>query len=115
MGQRWMMSSKIHKAVSTQAEPGYIGSITIDEDLLDKVGLLVHERVLVVSITSGARLETYTLAAPRGSRTICINGAAARLIGVGEELIIMGFQLSDGPNEPKAILVDSENNFVQYL
>ncbi|MGH9841927.1 MAG: aspartate 1-decarboxylase [Blastocatellia bacterium] len=112
---RWMMSSKIHKAVVTQAELTYVGSITIDETLLEKAGLLVGEKVLVVSNTSGARLETYTIRGERDSGVICINGAAAHLIKAGEEIIIIGFQLADGLIEAKAILVDQRNKFVRYL
>jgi len=115
MGMRWMMSSKIHKAFVTQAELTYVGSITIDETLLEKAGFLVGEKVLVVSNTSGARLETYTIRGERDSGVICINGAAAHLIKAGEEIIIIGFQLADGPIEPQAILVDRQNRFVRYL
>ncbi len=115
MGMRWMMSSKIHKATVTQAELTYVGSITIDETLLEKAGFLVGEKVLVVSNTSGARLETYTIRGERDSGVICINGAAAHLIKAGEEIIIIGFQLADGPIDAKAILVDQQNRFVRYL
>lgn len=115
MGMRWMMSSKIHKATVTEANLSYVGSITIDESLLEKAGLLVGEKVLVVSNTSGARLETYTILGERDSGVICINGAAAHLIKAGEEIIIIGFQLADGPIVPQAILVDQQNRFVQYL
>lgn len=115
MGLRWMMSSKIHKAVVTQAELGYIGSITIDEALLEKAGFLPGEKVLVVSNTSGSRLETYIIKGERDSGVICMNGAAAHLIKAGEEVIIIGFQLADGPIESKAVLVDKDNKFVRYL
>ena len=110
-----MMSSKIHKAKVTQAELGYVGSITIDEALLEKAELLPGEKVLVVSNTSGSRLETYTIKGERDSGCICMNGAAAHLIKAGEEVIIIGFQLADSPIESKAILVDDENRFVRYL
>ena len=112
---RWMMRSKIHKATVTQADVNYIGSITIDADLLDKVGLWPGEKVSVVSNTSGARLETYTIAGERGSGVITMNGAAAHLIRAGEEVIIMGYELTDKPVQPMAILVDKDNRFVQYL
>ncbi len=115
MGLRWMMSGKIHKAIVTQAELGYIGSITIDEALLEKTGLLPGEKVLVVSNTSGSRLETYIAKGERNSGVICTNGAATHLIGVGEEVIIIGFQLAEGPIDSKAILVDKDNKFVRYL
>ncbi|MEM9135393.1 MAG: aspartate 1-decarboxylase [Actinomycetota bacterium] len=109
------MSSKIHKATVTQAELDYVGSITIDEDLMDMCGLWPGERVLVVSNTNGARLETYTIVGERGSGVICMNGAAAHLIEAGHEIIIIGFTLADAPVDPRAILVDGDNRFVQYL
>lgn len=112
---RWYLRSKIHKAVVTEANIAYVGSITIDEDLLEACGLDVGEKVLVVSNTSGARLETYTIRGQRGSGVICVNGAAAHLIKQGEEIIIMGFELSSYRIEPQAILVDNHNRFVQYL
>ncbi len=112
---RWLMRSKIHNATVTEANLAYVGSITIDQDLLDKVELWPGERVLVVSNTSGARLETYVIAGERGSGDICMNGAAAHLIGEGEQIIIMGFELSATPIKPKAALVDGANRFVRYL
>jgi aspartate 1-decarboxylase len=112
---RWVLRSKIHKATVTEANLNYVGSITIDKDLLERVGLWPGEKVLVVSNTSGARLETYVIVGARYSRTICMNGAAAHLIRVGEEIIIMGFELTDKPVEPRAILVDRENKFVTLL
>ena len=77
---RWVIRSKIHKATVTQADVDYVGSITIDEDLLQAAGLWPGEKVLVVSNTSGARLETYTIATEGGTGEICMNGAAAHLI-----------------------------------
>jgi aspartate 1-decarboxylase len=112
---RWYLRSKIHKAIVTEANVDYVGSITIDEDLLDQSGLDIGEKVLVVSNTSGARLETYTIRGARGSGVMCVNGAAAHLIKKGEEIIVMGFELSDKRIEPTAILVDKQNHFVQYL
>ncbi len=112
---RWLMRSKIHKARVTEANLDYIGSITIDEELMEKVGLWEGEKVLVVSNTSGARLETYVIRGERGSGKICMNGAAAHLIKAGEEIIIIGFELTDHPVEPKVILVDEQNRFVRYL
>jgi aspartate 1-decarboxylase len=112
---RFVMRSKIHNATVTEANLAYIGSITIDADLLDRVGLWVGEKVLVVSNTSGARLETYVIEGPRGSGAICMNGAAAHLIARGEEVIIMGFELVDAPVVPKVILVDRANRFVRTL
>ncbi len=115
MALRWMMSSKIHKATVTQSELSYIGSITIDSALLEKSGLLPGEKVLVVSITSGSRLETYIFEGERDSGTVCINGAAAHLIKTGEEIIIIGFQLAEGTIASKSILVDKNNQFVRFL
>lgn len=112
---RSLLSSKIHKATVTQAELSYIGSITIDSDLLDLVDLWHGEKVLVVSNTSGARLETYVIAGERGSGTICMNGAAAHLIKKGDEIIIIAFKQSSTPIKPKQILVDRDNKFDRYL
>jgi aspartate 1-decarboxylase len=99
----------------TEANLAYVGSITIDEDLLDLTGLWAGERVLVVSNTSGARLETYVIVGERGSGAICMNGAAAHLIGEGEQIIIIGFELTAQPIPPKVILVDGHNRFVRFL
>ena len=112
---RWVLRSKIHKATVTEANLKYVGSITIDEDLVERAGLIEGERVLVTSNTSGSRLETYVIVGERGSGMICMNGAAAHLITAGEEIIIMGFELSESPITPKLILVDQENRFVRYL
>lgn len=112
---RWMLRSKIHKATVTEADVRYVGSITIDEELMEMVGLLPGERVLVVSNTSGARLETYTIPGPRGSGAMCMNGAAAHLIKKGDEIIIMGFELADRPVESKQIVLGPNNEFVRWL
>ncbi len=112
---RWVLRSKIHKAYVTEANLNYVGSITIDEDLIDAVGLWPNEKVMVVSNTSGARLETYVIRGEAGSGEICMNGAAAHLIEVGEEIIIMGFELTDKAVAPKVILTDRSNRIVRYL
>jgi len=112
---RWVLKSKIHKAIVTEADVNYVGSITIDEDLLDMIDMWPGEKVLVVSNTSGARLETYTIPGERSSGIITMNGAAAHLIHKGDEIIIIGFELSDKPVKPKQILVDKNNKFVRYL
>lgn len=112
---RQLLQSKIHKATITEADISYIGSITIDQDLLDKVDLWPGQKVTVVSNTSGNRLETYVIAGPRGSGMICMNGAAALLIKKGEEVIIFSYVLSDRHVMPKCILVDSQNKYVQDL
>jgi aspartate 1-decarboxylase len=112
---RSVLRSKIHKATVTEANIGYIGSITIDQALIEKSGLWPGEKVAVVSNTTGARLETYVLVGERNSGVICMNGAAAHLIKAGEEIIIMGYELTDKPIEPTAILVDKDNRFVRTL
>lgn len=112
---RWILRSKIHKATVTEADLDYVGSITIDEDLIDKVGFMPGEKVLVVDNTNGARLETYVIVGERGSGIICMNGAAAHLIKTGDEIIIMGFELTDKPIKVKNILVDKNNKFVRFL
>lgn len=112
---RLLLQSKIHKATVTEADVAYIGSVTIDQDLLDLIDLWAGQKVTIVSNTSGARLETYVIAGPRGSGMICINGAAALLIKKGEEVIIFSYALSERPITPKCILVDKSNRFIQYL
>lgn len=112
---RELLQSKIHKATITGADLSYIGSITIDQDLLDKVDLWPGQKVTVVSNTSGHRLETYVIAGERNSGMVCINGAAALLIKKGEEVIIFSYALSDRPVKAKCILVDSHNKYVQDL
>lgn len=112
---RWLLRSKIHKATVTHADVSYVGSITIDQSLIERAGFWPGERVLVVSNTSGARLETYVIAGKPESGAIEMNGAAAHLIKKGEEIIIMGFELSDRPVHAKSILVDAQNRFVRDL
>lgn len=112
---RWVLRSKLHNGRVTDANVAYVGSIEIDVDLVDAVGLWVGEKVLVVSNTSGARLETYVIAGKRGSGMISMNGAAAKLIGAGEQVIVMGFELSKEPVQPKVVLLDDENRVVRWL
>ncbi len=112
---RWYLRSKIHKATVTEASIDYEGSITIDEELMEQSGLLPFEKVLVVSNTSGSRLDTYVITGERGSRTIGMNGAAAHLIKKGEEIIIMGFELSEEPAKPKKMLLDKDNNIIKFF
>lgn len=115
MGLRWVMHAKLHNGRVTDANVAYVGSIEIDADIIDAVGLWVGQRVLVVSNNSGARLETYIIAGARGSRTLSINGAAAHLIKAGEQVIVMGFELADGPVSPKVALLDDANQIVRFL
>ena len=96
-----MLKGKIHRATIRQAELDYVGSITIDKDLLDAANILEYETVQVVDVNNGARLETYTIAGERGSGMICLNGAAARLVQPGDTCIIMCYcQMT--PEEPRA-------------
>ncbi|MDR1122597.1 MAG: aspartate 1-decarboxylase [Endomicrobium sp.] len=110
---KFVLSSKIFKATVTKANLKYKGSITIDTYLCDKASLWIGEKVLVVSNNSGARLETYIIPGKPNSGIICMNGAAAHLIKTGEEVIIMGFTLSDKPINPKIIFVDKDNKVVK--
>lgn len=112
---REVLQGKIHQATVTEADVHYVGSITIDRDLIDRAGFWVGQKVLVVSNTTGARLETYVIEAERDSGVVGINGAAAHLIGKGETVIIMGFALSDTPLEPRVVLVGPDNRFSRAL
>lgn len=112
---RPVLHAKIHNATVTEANLEYVGSISIDEALLERAGLWPGEKVMVVSNSSGARLDTYVIVAPRDSGTIAMNGAAAHKIKAGEEVIIMGFKMSEEAVEPTMILVDEKNRFVRYL
>ena len=108
-----MLKSKIHRATVTEANLDYVGSITVDEELLEKSGILEYEKVSVVDITNGARLETYTIAGERGSGIICLNGAAAKLINKGDLVIIMAYadMTPDEAKEtrPTVVFVDGDN------
>ena len=112
---RWVLRSKIHKATVTETNLGYIGSIGVDKALIEKAGFWPGEKVLVVDNTNGARLETYIIEEKRNSGKIVINGAASHLIKKGDEIIIMGFELSDKPRKATNILVDKNNKFVKFL
>lgn len=112
---RWALRSKIHKAKVTEANVDYTGSITIDEELIKKVGLWPGEKVLVVSNTTGTRVETYVIPGKKGSGVICMNGASAHLIKKGEEVIVMGFELTNNPIKAKNALVDKNNKFIKFL
>lgn len=113
-----MLQGKIHRATVTQAELNYVGSITIDEALLEASGIREYQKVQVVDIDNGSRLETYTIAGERNSGVICLNGAAARLVSVGDKVIIMSYAAYEA-NEltayaPKVVFVD-ENNGVKQI
>ena len=113
---RTMMKSKIHRATVTQADLHYVGSVTVDEDLLDAADLLPGELVHIVDITNGARLETYTIAGERGSGVIGINGAAARLVQPGDLVILIGYGQMDDVEarsfSPHVVFVDADNRVV---
>ena len=114
-----ILKSKIHRATITQAEIEYVGSITIDRDLMDAVGLVAGECVLVADMSDGARFETYVIEGDRGSGIICVNGAAARLVSVGDEVIIMSFAYVESDKsdtvKPNIVLVDEKNQIVRKL
>jgi aspartate 1-decarboxylase len=113
---RTMMKSKIHRATVTQADLHYVGSVTVDEDLLDAADLLPGELVHIVDVTNGARLETYTIKGERGSGVIGINGAAARLVQPGDIVILIAYaQLETAEArelQPSVVFVDAENRIV---
>lgn len=108
-----VLKSKIHRAVVTQADLHYIGSITIDEDLMDAVGIIENEKVHVVNINNGERLETYVIKGPRGSGVICLNGPAARKAQKGDVVIIISYAIMDFDEakvfQPKIVFPDDSN------
>lgn len=108
-----MLKGKIHRATVKQAEVDYIGSITIDEDLMDAAGILEYERVQVADVDNGCRLETYAIAGERGSGMICLNGAAAHYVEVGDKVIIMCYAQMDQAEarafQPHVVFVDEKN------
>lgn len=112
-----MLKAKIHRARVVQAELNYVGSITIDEELLEASGILEYEMVQVVDIDNGSRFETYTIAGKRGSGLICVNGAAARCVQVGDRIIIMSYcQLNEEEakvHKPRVIFVNEENSITE--
>ena len=111
-----ILKSKIHRAVVTQAELDYIGSITIDEDLLDASGIFPFEKVLISNMRNGARVETYTIAGARGTGVICLNGPTAFFFEPADEVIIMAFKITDakGARETKPIVIFPKNNNLSY-
>jgi aspartate 1-decarboxylase len=114
---RVMMKSKIHRATVTQADLHYVGSVTIDADLLDAADLIEGEQVAIVDITNGARIETYVIPATRGSGLIGINGAAAHLIHAGDLVIIMSYAVMDEAEaratKPRVVHVDGDNRVIK--
>ena len=114
-----MLKGKIHRAVVTQSELNYIGSITIDPTLMEAAGIYEYEKVQVVDVDNGNRLETYTIAGERNSGMICLNGAAARCVQTGDHVIIMSYcQLDDSlvsSHKPNVVFVDSDNRIVKKV
>ncbi len=112
-----MLKGKIHRAVVKQAELHYVGSITVDPKLLEAAGILEYEMVQIVDVENGSRFETYTIAGEAGSGMICLNGAAARQVAVGDHIILMSYaQMTPKEAEehhPKVVFVDEENQIVR--
>lgn len=116
---RTLLGGKIHRATVTQADLNYVGSITVDLDLLDAAGILVNEKVQIVNNNNGERFETYTIAGERGSGVICLNGAAARRVQAGDIVIIMSYVMLSEPeiaaHQPKVVLVNEHNQISEVI
>ena len=116
---RMMMNSKLHRATVTEADLNYVGSITIDSDLLDAAGMLPNEKVHVVNNNNGSRFETYIIAGERGSGVICVNGAAARLVQRGDVVIILSYiYMTDEEartHEPTVLIMDEKNGVKEII
>ncbi len=114
--RRRMMKSKIHRATVTQADLHYVGSITVDRDLMDAADLLEYEQVAVVDVDNGARFETYTIAGERGSGQVTVNGAAARLVHRGDTIIVISYAAYDREDlqryEPRVVHVQARTNHI---
>lgn len=108
-----MLKAKIHRATVTQAELDYVGSITVDMDLLEQAGILEYEKVQIVDVNNGSRFETYTIAGERGSGVMCLNGAAARMVQTGDKIILMAYaqvMLEEASElRPTVLFVDEKN------
>lgn len=116
---RTMMNAKIHRARVTEANLNYVGSITIDSDILDAVGMVANEKVQIVNNNNGARFETYIIPGERGSGVVCLNGAAARLVHEGDVVIIISYALvaeeKVATHQPKVALMNEHNQIVEML
>lgn len=116
---RTMMKAKIHRATVTEANLNYVGSITIDRDIMDAVDILPNEKVQIVNNNNGARLETYVIEGERGSGVICLNGAAARLVQPGDVVIIISYAMMSEADarsyKPKVAIMDENNRISQML
>lgn len=112
-----MLKGKIHRATVTQAELDYVGSITVDEALLEAAGILEYEKVQIVDVDNGSRFETYTICGERDSGVICLNGAAARCVSVGDKVIIMAYAGCDArearEHRPSVVFVDGQNRIAR--
>ncbi len=116
---RTMMKAKIHRAQVTDANLNYVGSVTIDQDILDQVDILPNEKVQIVNNNNGARLETYVIPGERGSGVICLNGAAARLVQKGDTVIIISYALISEDEldsfKPKVAIMDENNEILKLI
>ncbi|MDT8902764.1 aspartate 1-decarboxylase [Anaeroselena agilis] len=114
---RTVFKSKLHRATVTEANLNYVGSITIDEDLLDAADICVNEKVQVVNNNNGARLETYAIPGPRGSGVVCLNGAAARLVQPGDKVIIITYAVIDDKEaralKPTVVFLEEGNRIAE--
>ena len=117
--RRRMMKSKIHRATVTDANLHYVGSVTVDEDLLDAADIMEFEQVAIVDVDNGARLETYTIAGPRGSGVVCLNGAAARLVSPGDTIIMISYADYEAADlegyAPRIVHVDTANRQIDEV
>ncbi len=116
---RTMMKSKLHRATVTEANLNYVGSITIDEDLMGQADLWANEKVQIVNNNNGARFETYVIPGERGSGVICLNGAAARLVQPGDKVIIISYAMMAEEEarayQPKVVILDENNSPTEVL
>lgn len=116
---RMMMNSKLHRATVTEADLNYVGSITIDSDLLDAAGMLPNEKVHIVNNNNGARFETYIIAGERGSGVICVNGAAARLVQKGDIVIVISYvyvsEEEARTHQPTVLLMNEKNGIKEAI
>ncbi|MCT2537359.1 aspartate 1-decarboxylase [Aquibacillus koreensis] len=116
---RTMMKAKLHRARVTEANLNYVGSVTIDEEILEQVGILPHEKVQIVNNNNGARLETYVIPGERGSKVICLNGAAARLVQKDDIVIIVSYAIISEDEltsfKPKVAIMNEDNDIVELI
>jgi aspartate 1-decarboxylase len=116
---RTLMKAKIHRAVVTESNLNYVGSITIDEDILDAVDMIANEKVQIVNNNNGARFETYIIPGKRGSGVMCLNGAAARLVQPGDTVIVISYAMFDETetknHQPKVAIMDQDNKIREIL